>query len=703
MIKSINRYIYIVLAFITGLMLVASIFFIPSQNLISMNSSWFSPFLFILLSVSVFLLLRMFYRFISTHKNIVIYVNSVIAVGIAILQILTVKFMSIAVSTDDLRVKAQAFSLAAGDKTWTSYFYVFPNNVNVTVFFSWLIRLVKIFSAQHVSLLIAIFLFVLTDLAIFFNYKSIYLLTKNRAIQSLFLIVTACFLCVYTFALSFYTDPMVIVFPSMSLYFYLRYRFDKSKISSWRDFVIAVLALTIGYVVKPNVIIILIAIVLAVVLEFKSIKELKKEWLTLFFKLGIIVLFLIGGKGATTLVQRENNFTAKPVEEVPSSAFMYMALNPDTDGQISQDMFKFQDIKSVSQRKQEIKVETKKRFRKMGAGVLINHFWRKFVFTFSRGTVDGDFSTLQAYRHAKISGHLKMLVFWAANISQIMYILVLAGLFRFSVNEFLQPSEMGSKAIFPVVSFLGIVSFHTLFWEAEARYAYLTLFFCIVLGSIGLVSCFENDSIIKAAKNNKSLFTIIFSVITLAGFATSQPLTKIVFEERIDAANRPGTTYYLKKPFVLRSRESGKQVFYAKSNFSFIWLEAGIVPNNKVHVKIIDESKHSEKRVDGSVAANGFITLPIAGHAGKYTIEVKNIGTKTEKLYSYNYSPHYNLSDGTNMINGYQNGYSVPFEAYYSVYNSPIKTWQLIFISIISLVFIIWRIQRTRFILKKSA
>ncbi|WP_421017338.1 glycosyltransferase family protein [Furfurilactobacillus cerevisiae] len=605
-------------------------------------------------------------------------------------QSIFAKYLTIPITTDDLRVKAQAYLLAFGDKKWPEYFHMFPNNVNVTIVYSWLIRIFQKISPHHVNDLIVIFLFLLMDIAILSSYRCIVLLTHRGSVGTLFLLVMIFFLPVYLYAFFFYTDPLMVVFPAIAFYFLLKSKLTKQTHTKWTMFVLSVISLGVGYVLKPNVVIIVVALIVFCFVSFFEDGSSAKKMLTLSIQIFILLFVFAGFKFSSNAMQSANGFNRSVQKEVPSSAFIYMSLDPNSSGQITGDLFKYQNIRSVREKKVSSNKDIKKRLNTLGVDGITNHWWKKLVHTFGSGVMGSDLPSLSAIGHVRVASHLHQILFWLANLNQVVYIIILFGIVFFAVSEFASPTDIGKKSLFAALSILGIISFHVLIWEAESRYSFIVMFFMIILGTIGLSKSFEKyDAVKLKALKAKTFCALSVCAIALVGFSTSQPLTKINNTESVITALQSGLSSSQDKQYVLSPKQTVEQRFSATNYFSTVSISSEVFNDPRVRVQIIDEEKHTSVTVKSNQFNSASSSVPINGHPGHFRIRITNMTNKTIKMSGLNYTPHFKASSGTNLEDDLHPGHSVPFNAYYDISTQLVNSWSLGLITIFSSLFIL--------------
>lgn len=651
-----------ILSFFSLLFFLTSLFFIQKDNVFVVNSNWFSPAMLLLMAITMFTLLHFIYVHLEEKAKLI---DATIFSLIILAQIITAKFLSIGLTTDNLRVKSQAFSLANNNYNWSNYFYFFPNNVNASIIYSWIIRFFKIISYKHADQLTTLLLFFLADAAIFIGYKIVKMLSNHRNAGTVFLLLTACFLPFYFYPLNFYTDSLMFFFPILSFYSFLKSIRPSSQVNQLIFFSVATVSLGIGCLIKTNVAIIFFAFILTSILTCLNSQKRVNRWQYLSIRLGIITIVLVSIFFLNSSMKRANGFENNLQREIPSTAWIYMSLNPNSDGQTNTDLYQFGNIKSMTERKIQVRHGIKERIMDLGPSGLINHFWRKFLFMFSTGVMNSDDGGLQALPHNKISEHLSQIVFLLANVTQVAYILILFGFSSFSIHLKCK-HVLCDKTMFATLSILGIMTFHVLFWESEGRYAFIILMFLIILGAIGLSDIFEEQKkhALKGIENNKKIKVLIIGVIALVAISTSQPLTRVQINEEIPVAQQVGFPYALKTPLFVKAGRTTRQEFYSHNTFSKISLDSNILQSKKIKVYIFDDLDKKNIYVKSPKSDGVKTIIPIAGHAGRYEIKIKNVSKDKIAIWDVNYSPDYSLApDGLQSKN--QRGYYLPFKAFY--------------------------------------
>src|SRR5699024_2351922 len=109
----------------------------------------------------------------------------------------------------------------------------------------------SIYTIEH------IFLFLLINIMIYFSWKvSVHL--WNKQMGSITLLLSATFIPYFMYILYFYTDTVIICFVPIILYFYMKYKQKQSL----GIFIIIGIFIGIGYQIRPNIIIMLPAIII---------------------------------------------------------------------------------------------------------------------------------------------------------------------------------------------------------------------------------------------------------------------------------------------------------------------------------------------------------------------------------------------------------------------------------------------------------
>lgn len=424
-----------------------------------------------------------------------------------------------------------AIDMANGTFTNTEYFSKYSNNIFLLLILEIIFKFLNLFNMNNYLLIAVIFNIIIIDIAIIFIY-----LTSKKILKSKYnfisLLFTIPMLAFSPYIGVVYSDTLSLIFPIAILYYYICY---KEKPKNRYLFAITTFS-TIGLLLKPTNIIVLIAIILIELLNMISkfidnkINNNKnfniKEKVKFILKSTsiVIVTFLLVYNSYTGY---RNLKLGKYISEedyqnngFPYTHFIMMGLKPtDVEGKYygvysEDDVIATQQQIGVENKKEYNIEEIKKRLSKMGIKGYISYLYDKYTFIISDGTffygLEGSFykslpynssnlaKEIQEYVYVKEEGYVK----YTSNIYQgiwtsvIIIILITTALnFRKKETQYIDIARL---------AIIGIIMFIVLF-EARSRYLinYLPIF-TIVL-SYGILDTTNKIEIFIDKKRRKRL------------------------------------------------------------------------------------------------------------------------------------------------------------------------------------------------------
>lgn len=216
------------------------------------------------------------------------------------------------------------------------YFSLYPNNL-MLLFYELLVLKINsvfgIFIGQQQLMCMVIINCALSSSACYLVYK-IAILYVKRLYATLGFV-----LAVLSFGLSpwmviCYSDQLGIIFPILSIYF-----FTKPVSSVYKRTVclcLSVMISCVGYFIKPQCFIILIAIAIVEVLKLFCKNE-RKEWKRILIVLLSIVFTFLTVRTGLNLASDKYNIHLEPEAKFGMSHFFAMGLNPNERGTYSQE------------------------------------------------------------------------------------------------------------------------------------------------------------------------------------------------------------------------------------------------------------------------------------------------------------------------------------------------------------------------------
>ncbi len=293
-----------------------------------------------------------------------------------------------------------------------------------------------------------------------------------------------------------YSDACGLIFPTAAFYLYLTIGEVEQGIKRYvRWGGIGLLAFW-GYQLKPQLVIVFIAIIIIELLKCIP-GEVSKEGLKRFIytAAAIMAVFLVSTgishsikKATGILIDKDGQFTL--------THFAMMGLNYDTDGTFyDMDVYYSESFPNVAERQAGNLKVIKERLAEYGFTKVMSHTARKLLVTYGDGTFawgnEGNFYyKLKDDKNTIVSPFLKSIYYnngknfrLFSSILQIIWIFILAGTtgIIFIIKKNIQKKE---KILVLALSIIGLTIFEILF-EARARYLYTYIPFYIVLAVFG--------------------------------------------------------------------------------------------------------------------------------------------------------------------------------------------------------------------------
>ena len=420
-------------------------------------------------------------------------------------------------------VRGAALSLVHGqgspDQT---YFSIYTNNIPIVYILAKILE----FSNAHGYSLHEEFIWVqvncvLMSLAVFFQAMIIKRLTGN-----LFATLTAFFSGAILIGssgwkIAAYTDTYGQLFPILCIYFYICFAQSEKQIKRYIFLALSSLSALAGGFIKPNIMLMLIAIVMTMVMEVILYPQRKPIHCVFLIIVSGILLFgfktyqkTIPDKIGVSLVE---NIAAAPAE------YFYMGLNEAHTGSYNgEDVtvygeFQFEPAK---ERDKVVMGRAIERIRERGVvGTL--YFWlRKMTMTFNDGTFGWSGEVWNnGYYYPVVSSDTPLTdflrsIYWKGprsakfgTVCQCVWYFVLIGIPGCAIALF---KKRNQQHIVFVISFLGVF-FYQLLFEARARYlfCFLPVIICVsILGYIQYAYILKDkgiriDGLFKADKRCK--------------------------------------------------------------------------------------------------------------------------------------------------------------------------------------------------------
>lgn len=427
---------------------------------------------FAILTVTILLLIAT--RVLARYINQIPFVSILIGVSVGLVlmvlaQVLVLSFMPNTVYHDPYRVLSQADQMAANHMTWDiTYFWRYSNNVPLAYLMSLWLRATQFFSLSTNISIHFLSVIVLDTFIVLVLYTAYQLNRRNSTVVGLF-----SFFALTPFAYTYYLQVFYSDLPSMLiLVIVLRIIWRWSKKSAIQKSISGsglVISILVGALIKPNIIVIIPAILVVALILFVK-KSLKKNQII------IPILLIIFGFSLSIPTTRGiylvSNYTPKTEFELPATHWMMMAFNEKHNGTYSgSDVIKDNSQPNKSARQAYDLKQIVIRIKKMGMFGLIKLWVVKTGILLNVNSVqdwyNGGFRSAPTWylKNAQLIKVLTTVSYTSATLC--IWLTLITRLLRWRIN--LDDVDQ-LMALLAIVIALGYLSFHTLLWEVEPRY-----------------------------------------------------------------------------------------------------------------------------------------------------------------------------------------------------------------------------------------
>lgn len=480
------------------LFLLFSLFFIIMIGNLFLNKYDFIKINYFLYFI-VLLILVLTYYSLNKYANIILknkFINAFLLLLYFLFQIWFTKEFMVKPTWDFGNVfeAAARFAIGSSNLNEASYLYMCDNNIPLAVLEGYLFKLfVKIFGLTYDSLIYVGlgFNIICIDLSLYFLYLTIY--NINKHVSKPFFFMCLFISPLITYLPIFYTDTISL--PAVSISIYLIYKFFYKNIKKF-EIVICGIFLGIGGILKPSVLIILIALIIFMFL--KEDKNIKK-----FFKFSFILIIfsflpIIGNE-----LYKNIYFDQQILSDnrLVLNHYIMVGLGDEHSGAYSEEFFNLTtDIVGEAQKKYYINGQITKRIKELVETKTVLSFYnRKNSFIWTNGSFYAPQSLL--YSDSPLLKYIESddksdLLYWSicnAQWSLILGLMVVGCIFRKRLSK-----EMYEFKVLLDISIFGLILF-LFIWEASSRYLINFMPIFLIDAYIGINAL---TSFIKNVKNN---------------------------------------------------------------------------------------------------------------------------------------------------------------------------------------------------------
>lgn len=464
-------------------------YFYKKKYLLNNISLWLLGCVVLILGTALFIVLL---RNIKWKLDYCVFIGTIILFGV---QVYICKNIYFETGWDARVMVTTARQLGNGiyQGEFDGYFSYYPNNMFLTVILSWMCKAITclgdVTRQQYLMPMITLQC-VISCVTGIFIYKSIKALINEKwALAGWFFYIAL--LGLNPWMVIVYSDSMALFFSIVCFYLYLK------SYDSWKEIVkwigIGVLG-GIGYLIKPQTVIIVIACVLVTLIQIFTQKEKKTLRIgSVGIALAVLLLAQLGGN---QLVEHSAVTMEKGVK-LPITHWAMMGLHPKGHGAyIRDDVLYTESFASTEEMKKANCEVIKERIKEYGASGMLEHLKKKTLINFADGNFawrgEGNFFlTLFPDINSKVSGKLKDLFYYGKSFSGKLRETLVHGVWlqvlfwMMAAVKFVPKVQKKSGVQVLMVTLIGTVLFSLLF-EARARYLMCNVSVYIVLAVLGM-------------------------------------------------------------------------------------------------------------------------------------------------------------------------------------------------------------------------
>ncbi|KRK98067.1 hypothetical protein FD04_GL001045 [Secundilactobacillus odoratitofui DSM 19909 = JCM 15043] len=436
-------------------------------------------------------------------------VNWLLVAMVALIVIIQIAVLWVTPATvyhDPFRTIVQAEQLSRGNLTWNDsiYFQRFPNNVSLTVILAgWL----KATSWLHMTTNNSVHLLslILLDGFIVIMLRALLRLSHRHGaviLAGMFFLVSP---FAYTYYLQvFYSDLPTLICLALTFNIVIGWQ-HFGRLKKWLAAFGLVVVITLGEVVKPNLIVLLVAVLLVTIwLAFRNriaLNQLKTPFIL------IAVGFALAVPSAHGLSQ-VSHFQPNNAEAFPTTHWIWMSYNPKYAGRYNfEDVQKLSQIKGKTQKQAYLKKALPARLKSLGPAGILGRWVEKASIllnvSFMQQAYTGGFIQAPGW-YQKMGPTLSLLGSLIMRIGFILlYTETLIRCLRLWRNRATIPT-VDPRITLTILTALGYLAFHTLLWETESRYGQVMLPILGILCALpSLATANLNDLFVKRSMTAK--------------------------------------------------------------------------------------------------------------------------------------------------------------------------------------------------------
>lgn len=400
-------------------------------------------------------------------------------------------------------VTQNASNIANGLPIDSEYYSIYPNNLFITYFYA------LILSVNHDLFSIVLVQCFFSAIVAYLVYSVALELVKSK-LTALFAFL---FYCAYIgtspwFSIP-YSDATGILFPIAILRLWQLANRNKSVIKKGALYACIGILSFLGYHIKPQIIIVLIAIVILQLIKLFFVNLKQRTWREDAIKLGALALaFLLSTAAYNAFLSAQKDLQLDPQREYGISHFFMMGLNEERHGVWHEEDVAYSGSFATAEERAKGNWEKAiQRIKDYGVDGMLEHLTKKTLVNYGDGSfawgVEGTFFVeIPEEPNGSVSRWFRSFVYapWVSDgayaqpsrfedfltLSQLAWIITLTLAtvsFRFLLKR--KNEREGDETAVMLLSLIGLTLFETLF-EPRSRYLFTYAPFFIISASIGL-------------------------------------------------------------------------------------------------------------------------------------------------------------------------------------------------------------------------
>lgn len=492
----VNKYIFLLIFSIISILLLVGA---PLLTYFCKKTFYFQNFTLLILDIMVLYILFMaikftkkyYYAFVKANADKIILAFTIILFFVQLFVGYNILFLT-GWDVGGMVIPA-AKSIVNGTTMdgYNGYFSVYPNNILLVWIQSKVYWFANLFSSDNLILDIKFFTVVnsiISCLTGWLTYECVKkLINKKWALYSWILFVL--FIGTSPWIVIPYSDSLGLFLPIFIFYIYIKKFNENHTLVKW---LLIGITSFIGYHIKPQVIIIFIAIMIVEIFKFIFLEKKQKEKKILV--IGVLAVALLVAGIFNSFAINQTGLKINKQLTLGMTHFAMMGLNPEKDGIFSNDDVIFSVNQPTQESRKKANIDKiKERLNSFGALGYLKFLEKKALVNYGDGTFawgeEGQFYNQLFDNPSAISKFLRSFYYNDGGhyyiLSTFEQAIWIAVIFSMLGIVFIKKNELDKRIVVLMMSLVGLTIFEMIF-EARARYLYIYSPIFIVLSTLGL-------------------------------------------------------------------------------------------------------------------------------------------------------------------------------------------------------------------------